>query len=263
MKKLLLLALLIFFVSFSSSAAEIAMAKDRIHLKSGEFINGNIISRTNEKVIITDSSDGMIREYGVEEIDYISHKREIKKYNKKRFRGMLDFGYGIGVGSPRDNIFEIETSFGYQFNHYLYVGAGIGVHFHSTVPDSYPLRQDQSSGVTKRSNPDWRFPYVPLYLNVRSQLYESDRITPYIDARVGMSIFNYYGFYASPSIGVHFPTTAFVSLNLSVGCTLQHVSYKLWTTGDVPGAIPDGSGSSYILKKQMLSAIDFRVGFEF
>lgn len=262
MKKLLLSALCLLMAIVSIKAEETSSAKrSQLHMKSGELITGNIVSRNDSKVVIIE--DGSQYEYNMSDIAYISHDQPAKKYDRNRFRGFVDVGYGMGIGSPRENTFKIETSFGYQFSHYLYVGAGIAVHFNKSVLDSYPVREDVGGVNPPHNDPEWNFPFVPLYVNVRSQLFEGNRITPFVDVKAGLSIFNHKGFYASPSIGLHVPTSSFLSLNFAVGYSMQHGSYKLWTRGDTPGAIGDGSGKSYLKKDITLSNIDFRIGIEF
>ncbi|MEG0012187.1 MAG: hypothetical protein RR383_00480 [Muribaculaceae bacterium] len=263
MKQLILSLCLIFACSFTGISAESVKSQDQLRLKSGEVINGNIISRNDNEVTILNSSDGIQYFYSAGDIAYITHAKPEKKYNTRKFRGMIDFGYGIGIGSPRDNIFMIETSFGYQFNKYLYLGGGIALNFHKAILDSYPLRQDLGTDSKVRNDPNWNFPFVPLYVNLRSQLYDSNRFTPFVDLKIGASVINYMGFYFSPSIGIHIPTTSFLSLNVMIGYTLQQGEYKLWTRGETPGAIPDDGGSAYLKKNKMLSAVNFRIGVEF
>ncbi len=49
----------------------------------------------------------------------------------KGYRGFAEVGYGIGVGDYDFGRFSIETSHGYQFNHYIFLGAGLGFQFSS------------------------------------------------------------------------------------------------------------------------------------
>ncbi|MDD2961150.1 MAG: hypothetical protein PHR45_03590 [Muribaculaceae bacterium] len=260
MKKIFIIAIIISLGALYASA-ENNMPKSQLHMKSGELVTGNITTRTSTSVTI--AIDGNEYSYSTNEIAYITHEAKKKNYNTQRFRGFIDFGYGLGIGSPRNNVFLIETSFGYQFSHYLYVGGGLGVNFHKADLDSYPWRQDKGEVAPTRNDPDWKFPFIPIYLNIRSQLYEGNRFTPYADLKIGASILNYYGFFMSPSIGIHIPTASFLALNIGVGYTMQQAHYKLWTRGETPGAIPDGSGSSYLNKNILLSSVSLKIGLEF
>lgn len=52
------------------------------------------------------------------------------------YRGFIDAGYSIGVGDYEFGRFEVNTSHGYQFNPYLFLGAGVGFHFMSSYETS-------------------------------------------------------------------------------------------------------------------------------
>lgn len=239
-----------------------AQSKATIHLKTGEFIPGIIQSRNDASVQIKSADDGKNYSFDMTEVDYISQEDEPRKnYQESKFRGFIDMGYALGIGAPRNNAFEIETSFGYQFSHFLYVGAGLAVHFPHSILDSYPFRGDFYE--TKRNDPNWRNPFMPLYVNLRSNLYEEDRITPFADLKVGGTFINHTGFYLSPAVGVHFPTRSTFAFNVTLGYQLQTASYKQWCLGSVPGAIIDGSGGTYLNSKKGFSAITLKAGVEF
>lgn len=238
-------------------------SNDYIHLKNGSVVTGKIISRDQNKVVLLKDGSDAQDEFSMSDVNFITHDESPKNYSQSGFKGFIELGYGLGIGNERNNIFGIETSFGYQFNHYLYLGGGLGVHFHNALVDTYPWREDEATVNTKRNDPDYKFPFIPIYLNVRSQLFESDRITPFVDVKIGSSIINYYGFFFSPAIGVHIPTSSFLALNISLGYALQQSEYKFWVTGNTPGATPDKTGKAYFNKDNFISSFNFRVGIEF
>lgn len=249
--------------AFNHANAGSSESNDYIHLKNGSVITGKIISRDQNKIVIIKNGTTKQDELNMSDVNFVTHDESAKRYSQSGFKGFIETGYGLGIGSERNNIFAIETSFGYQFNHYLYLGGGLGIHFHNAVLDSYPWRQDEAEVNTKINDPDYKFPFIPIYVNLRSQLFESNRITPFIDAKIGSSIINYYGFFFSPAIGLHIPTSSFLSVNISLGYSLQQSDYKFWVTGNTPGAIPDKTGKSYISKDNFISSFNFRVGIEF
>ena len=55
----------------------------------------------------------------------------------------------------------------------------------------------------------------------------------------------------------------YFSFNLGVGYALHTAHYKLWCTGDTPGAISDKSGSSYLDKNTMFHNFFLKAGVEF
>lgn len=263
MRKQLFILFLMISSAFLYANAESSESNDYIHLKNGSVITGKIISRDQNKIVFMKNGANKQEELNMANVNFVTHDEPANKYSQSGFKGFVEVGYGWGVGSERNNIFALETSFGYQFNHYLYLGGGLGLHFHKAVLDSYPWRKDEAEINKKRNDPDYKYPFVPLYVNVRSQLFESNRITPFADVKLGASIINLIGLYFSPSIGVHIPTSSFMSLNLSLGYALQQSQYKFWVTGNTPGAQPDKSGKSYIDKDNYISSLNFRVGIEF
>lgn len=260
-KKILLPLLIVLFSVNNLSASNNNTDNSQLHFKSGEVVKGRIIERNDKKITI--DRDGVIEEYSCDEISYVSHEGYTKSYDTQSFRGFIDFSYSFGVGAPRDNVFSIETSFGYQFSHYLYLGGGLSVNFHDPQVSSYPLRGDRAESSGERNDPNWRFPFIPVYVNVRSQLYDGARFTPYADLKVGASVINNIGFYCAPTIGIHVPTKGLLALNIGVGYTMQQAKYKLWSRGEAPGAKPDGTGSAYISKNVILSGISVKLGIEF
>lgn len=260
MKKFLIILVAV-VMAMSATAAGDEARKSTIHLKSGEFVVGTIISRTSENVEI-ETDDGMKYVYAGDEIDYISHETKKKNYDTSKFRGFVDLGYSLGFGAPRNNYWLIETSFGYQFNIHWYLGAGIGLHKFNAIVSSYPPRTDYAE--PRPNDPDLdRFPFIPLYAETRYNLHSESHHTPWASLKVGGSIFNHGGLFLSPSIGYHFATSKTFSFNLGVGYALHTAHYKLWCTGDTPGAIPDKSGRSYLDRNGIFHNAFLKLGVEF
>jgi len=260
MKKVICL-LVATIMAMGAIAADKVASKATIHLKSGEYVIGHITSRTNEAVEI-ESEDGIKYEYRMSDVDYISHERKKKNYDTSKFRGFVDLGYSMGFGAPRCDYWLIETSFGYQFTPNVYLGAGVGLHKFKADINSFPMRTDYAE--PKPNDPDLdKFPFVPLYADVRYNLRSENFNTPWASLKVGGSVFNHGGVFVSPSIGFHFASSQFFSFNIGVGYALHTAHYKLWVTGDTPGAIPDKAGHSYLDKTGMFHNAFVKLGVEF
>lgn len=260
MKTRLLLLVLVLITAFSSTAASY------IYLKEGGVLKGEIISRDETKVVF--NTNGVNYDINMEQISRIKHDDvEGKDLTNAHFLGMVDVQYGFGIGEERNNIFGFETSFGYQFNKYFYLGGGLALNFHNPVLSSYPLREDKNDSDPTINDPEYlNIPFVPLYVNVRSQLYESDKITPFIDLKIGSSVLNYVGLYVAPAIGVHLPITNVLAINISAGYSLQQSKYKYWIVqSDYPDeAEPDNiKGGYYIWRDNMISNFTIKTGVEF
>ena len=260
MKKILLL-LIVAVVAMTAMAGNNASRKSTIHLKSGEYVTGVIIARDETKVNI-ETEDGMKYVYTTSEIDYITHEMKRKNYDTSKFRGFVEMGYSMGLGEPRCDYWLIETSFGYQCTTNLYLGAGIGVHKFDAKINTFPLRNDYAEPMP--NDPDLnRMPFIPLYADARYNLRSENFNTPWASLKAGYSIFNHGGVFLSPSVGYHFASNQFFSFNVGLGYALHTAKYKLWCTGDTPGAIPDKGGHSYLDKTGVFHNVFVKVGVEF
>ena len=74
------------------------------------------------------------------------------------YRGFIDAGYSIGVGDYEFGRFEVNTSHGFQFNPYLFLGVGAGLHFMS----SYETKDMDIPLDVRDSQVD-----IPVFANIR------------------------------------------------------------------------------------------------
>ena len=102
--------------------------------------------------------------------------------NEKRgYRGFVDLGYGVYLDNPdASGIISLFTSHGYQFNPYLFLGAGIG------------------AGI--QTNP-FGDVYIPVFADARISV-PIKKVTPFVGMKIGHSISTESGFYMNPNIGV-------------------------------------------------------------
>ena len=127
---------------------------------------------------------------------------------KRGYKGFIDFGYSQNVGMDGvaneisgydSNKIFWSTSHGYQFNPYLFVGAGFGVECYT-----------QSLYFV-----------MPVFANVKVTPLKGN-ITPFVDLKGGYGIIGYFeGLYLSPTIGCRFGLTRRVGLNVGIGYTMQ------------------------------------------
>lgn len=259
MKKLILIIMMAFAMTAHIVADDI-VPKVKVHLRNGQVIEGVITSRNDQQVEL-ETLGGMSYTFAMSDIDHISHDARKKNYDTAKFRGFIDFGYSLGVGSPRNNFWLIETSFGYAITPRAYVGAGIGIHNFNPVLKTYPLRYDKAQ--PEQNDPNWKYPFIPLYVEGRYSFKNESSNTPFVSLKVGATFINHKGFYTSPTIGYHFKSNRFFSFNVGVGYALHTAHYKLWCTGDTPGAIPDKSGSTYLDKSALFHNFFLKAGVEF
>jgi hypothetical protein len=125
---------------------------------------------------------------------------------KRGYKGVFEGGYTTIVSGFNSGKIELSTSHGYQFNPYLFVGAGFGVECYT-----------QSLYFV-----------MPVFANVKVTPLKGN-ITPFVDLKGGYSIIGYFeGLYLSPTIGCRFGLTRRVGLNVGIGYTLQQTNTKYY-----------------------------------
>lgn len=248
-------------IALTAMAAGKSPKRSTVHLRDGQFVTGIITQRTADKVDIVSDADSIKYSFATTDIDHISHEAARKNYDTSKFRGFIDLGYGLGLGAPRNNFWAVETSFGYQITPKYYVGAGIALHNFKACLDSYPYRTDKVGNV--RNDPNWRYPFIPIYLEGRYNVRSESHNTPFVSLKVGATFINHKGFYTSPTVGWHFKAKQYFSFNVGVAYSLHATNYKLWCTGNTPGAINHSSGTCYVNKGTAFHNVMVKVGVEF
>lgn len=110
---------------------------------------------------------------------------------------ILDILLGVGDFSDAGRL-SLTTSHGVQINPYLFVGGGTTVNY-------YPSASYFS---------------LPLFANVRGSFMDNS-ISPFVDLKIGYTIFDVTGFYFSPSIGCRFGLQNGNGVNVSLGYEMQ------------------------------------------
>ena len=252
--------ILIFLLMISIVPAAAQGSKSTVVLKNGQRTTGVITSRNNEQVEIK-TADGVSYVYSTADIDRIDHEARKKNYDTAKFRGFIDLGYSLGVGAPRNDFWLIETSFGYAFTPRTYAGLGIGIHNFDANVESFPRRTDKLE--PELNDPHWHYPFIPVYAEGRYNFKNESVSTPFVSLKLGATFINHAGFYASPSLGYHIAGNQYFSFNVGLGYALHTAHYKLWVTGDTPGAIPDDRGGTYLNKGAAFHNLFLKVGVEF
>ena len=261
MKKIVLL-LTVALCSLSILAtAQVTTSKSTVHLRNGQWVTGVITNRDDKTVEIENEADGLKYVFLVDEIDNITHETKKKNYDTSKFRGFIDLGYSLGMGAPRNDYWLVETSFGYEFTPHYYLGLGVGLHNFEAKVGSYPMRYDLT--VPEHINPDWKYPFIPVYVEGRYHVKSENGNTPFVSLKLGATFINHAGFFASPTLGYHLASNRVFSFNVGRGYALQTATYKAWCTGETPGAIPDHSGKSYLKKTSLFHNALVKVGVEF
>ena len=165
------------------------------------------------------------------------------------YKGYVDAGYSIGIGDYEFGRVEINTSHGYQFNPYFFLGAGVGLHFmpsYETSGMDIPLDVRDSKVA------------IPVFANIRSH-FSKGKFAPFADLKGGTYITNGGGLYIIASVGIRYALNDKQGLSLSLGYTNEKLEFEVFD-----GFIDHGRMDYTRDKKQYnTEAIAIKLGFDF
>ncbi len=168
---------------------------------------------------------------------------------KTGYKGFVDAGYSIGIGDYKLNRFEVNTSHGYQFNPYIFLGAGLGLHF---MP-SYATEDMEIPLDTRDSKVD-----IPVFANIRFNLSKT-KISPFLDAKGGTYVTNNGNIYVNVSAGCRFAINERQGINIAIGYALGKLEFEKFDR------FTSRYNMNYTRSKSMgnTEAITLKVGLDF
>lgn len=209
MKKKFLFLIMFFLTSFLCGFAQ--EMRDVVYLKDGSVVKGIIVEQIPNKSIKLQTGDGSLFVYQIDAVEKMTKElREASPhigYNQwvaskgltAGYKGYVDFGYTIGIGTYARDRLTVSIVNGVQFNPYLFFGLGAALNL-------YPRGEEIG---------------IPIFANVRGHFIKGN-VAPFLDLRVGYSpLVDATGFYLSPSFGCRFGLSERVGLNVSVGYEVQ------------------------------------------
>lgn len=172
-----------------------------------------------------------------------------QSYLTNSYKGYVDAGYSIGIGDYEFGRVEINTSHGYQFNPYFFLGAGVGLHF---MPSYETSGMDIPLDV-RDSKVD-----IPVFANIRSH-FSKGKFAPFADLKGGTYITNGGGLYVVASVGIRYALNDKQGLSLSLGYTNENLEFEVFD-----GFIGYDSMDYTRDKKQYnTEAVAIKLGFDF
>lgn len=136
--------------------------------------------------------------------------------SKNCYRGYADVGYTFGIGDYNFGRVEVNTSHGYQINPYLFVGAGVGLHF----MQSYKTSNTDIALDVRDSKVD-----IPVFANIRCNFLKK-KVSPFIDLKAGTFVSNGDGLYINASAGCRIATNEKQAVNISLGYTREKLEFQ-------------------------------------
>lgn len=203
MKKLIVLLVL----AVGAVTSMLAAVQEVVYLKNGSVIRGTIIEQVPNESLKIQTGDGSIFSYKMSEVEKItkeqSNSRSISFNSDGHgpevgYRGFIDLGYTIGTGAAGAGRIEFNTVHGYQFLPYLYAGVGAGAHYYH----------------------EGKVVAIPIFADIRSDFLDN-KISPFVDFRIGYSPYDIKGLYLNPSAGCRIGLNGQLAFNVSVGYSMQ------------------------------------------
>lgn len=237
MKKVLLfLVLLISFSTYINAQSYTEV----VYLKNGSVIKGVIIEQIPNVSLKVKTADGSLIICNMSEVEKItkeesSHVRSYKKTSKatlRGYKGFVDFGYIADVSDNNAGKIEASTSHGYQFNNYIFLGAGMAVDYYT----------------------DADLVSIPIFANFRVN-FINKKITPFVDLKTGCAVGDVEGAYVTLGMGARFSLKGKKAVNIGLEYHYQQYDYS------------ESYGSEnyyhYSYYNYDLQGLGFKVGFEF
>lgn len=218
MIKKTLLAIIGMLVCFISYAAEI----DVVELTNGKTLKGEITMREPDGSLRITLLNGNRRYVMANEIVAVRHiddpSIKLKKPQNintltKGYKGFAEIDLGVDVLEWDCPLrFDISTTHGYQFNPWLFVGAGLGYSCAHSWFDYYDWFEHNYQTIHS----------MLMYADIRATYpNKKSNFAPYFEQKIGYTVGHLYGFYASPSIGVHYAMSGRKGISIGFGINYQ------------------------------------------
>ena len=133
---------------------------------------------------------------------------------KKGYHGFADLGYCHYISQMDPSTIEVTTSHGYQFNPYLFLGAGVGFDFTGECRYGDIIGHPYNKRESKVD--------IPIFFNAHVN-FTKTTLSPFIDARVGTQINNGGGKYLNLSLGARYSINENMGLSFSLGYVVRDV----------------------------------------
>ena len=165
------------------------------------------------------------------------------------YRGFVDAGYDVGIGDYEFGRFVINTTHGYQFNPYIFFGAGTGFHFMS----EYKTKDLDIALDTRESKVD-----IPVFANAHVN-FTKRKVAPFVDGKAGTFVTNNGGMFWNISAGCRIATNEKQAVNISIGYAAEKLEFESFDRFN------SSHDMSYTRKARVLNAecVTLRVGYEF
>ncbi len=221
--------------------------QDLIHLKNGTKVYGSIVEQTPGESLKLETSDGSVLVYRMDEIEKITRASTEKQSFigdglERGYKGMLEVGYGAGMGDYGLNRFKLDFINGFQFNPFFSMGGGLGF----------------------RRYPKPEATLISFLADFRSNFVDREN-SPYLAMVFGYSFdasnsFESMGILLNPSLGVSFRVSNKAFMHMGFGLEFQRLTILEIRSGGIPGYSQHWSVTE---SRGFSKAANFTLGFSF
>lgn len=222
-----------FFASIIAVACciGIATAQDIVYLNNGSIIKGRLTEITLDQKVIVQTQDGNQYAFTNDEIDRVTKDKDFVVETKfsapKGHRGFAEFS-PLAISAQNALSFNLSTTHGYQFNHNVFLGGGVGINIGYSADShiSIPVFAEFRGNVGRRQvqftygarlGTEYGSGYRPRYDEVNDVLYSE--------------LVSGFGVYSGVRVGMRIPYSQHCAINLSAMTTLTLGTFSNFTTG--------------------------------
>ncbi len=136
---------------------------------------------------------------------------------EKGYRGNVEAGYCHYISQFSPSTIEVTTSHGYQFNPYIFLGAGVGFDY----TNSGTWGDVSGKPYNKRdSKVD-----IPLFFNAKAS-FTKTKVIPFVDGKIGAYVNNDGNIYATLAIGARYTINNNMGIYLTAGYEVRKVTIQ-------------------------------------
>ena len=235
--------LILLFCLFGTHAVQAQTYQEVVYLKNGSIIRGGIIEEQPNILLKIKTADGNLFVFKIDEIEKITKEEIVNKRKKETsdinsgYKAFLEVGTIINFRASGFVIARgaasLTTSHGYQFNPWLFVGAGLAVDYHAAGNRLF----------------------VPLFADFRANFLDR-KVSPFFSTKIGYAVGSKEsyvinpGLYVNPTFGVRFILSPTFAMNLALGYNMQQQCESIY-------------GLHFYEAKLYRHALSLRLGFEF
>lgn len=209
----------------------IATAQDIVYLNNGSIIKGSLTEIALDQKVTVQTQDGNQYAFANNEIHRVTKDKDFVVDTKfsapKGYRGFAEFS-PLALSAQNLISFNLSTTHGYQFNHNVFLGGGVGfnIGYTSDNPISIPVFAEFRGNVGRRQ--------VQFTYGARlGTEYGSGYITRYDVANDALysEYVKGFGVYSGLRVGMRIPYSQHCAINLSAMTTLAIGTFSNFTTG--------------------------------